>query len=161
MRLTRTHLGIAAIAGLALVACTLLSGPAMSSALEPARTIELIVGDGGGGAAIDVGKPNKSSAGAGDYFITTNAPLLDPATGRRVGRLDAMELVFGRSGEFWTITVRLADGTLQVNGERRHPRRVNVLPVVGGTGAYANVRGTLTLTEIGERGGRLSFSLVP
>jgi hypothetical protein len=106
-------------------------------------------------------RANKNSAGVGDYFITTGAPLLDPDTKRRVGRFDGVELVVGRSGEFWTLTARLADGTLQVNGQRRHPQRVNVLPVVGGTGAYANVRGTMTLTEIGERGARLTFNLAP
>lgn len=162
MRLTRTSLCIATAAGLALIAGALLAGSSPSSAGEQTpRTIELVPGAGGGGAAIDVGRPNKRSAGAGDYFITTNAPLLDPETRRRVGRLDAVELVFGRGGEFWTLTARLAGGTLQVVGERRHPRRVNVLPIVGGTGAYANMRGTMTLTEIGERGGRLTFKLAP
>jgi hypothetical protein len=39
---------------------------------------------------------------------------------------------------------------------------VSVLPVVGGTGAYANTRGTMTFAEIGETGrARLSFNLVP
>jgi hypothetical protein len=49
-----------------------------------------------------------------------------------------------------------------VYGQRRHPERVSVLPVVGGTGAYANARGTMSFAEIGETGrARLTFSVVP
>jgi hypothetical protein len=39
---------------------------------------------------------------------------------------------------------------------------VSVLPVVGGTGAYANTRGTMSFAEIGETGrARLNFKIVP
>ena len=39
---------------------------------------------------------------------------------------------------------------------------MSVLPVVGGTGAYAGARGTMSFTEIGETGrARLTFDLVP
>ncbi|MGH2947680.1 MAG: hypothetical protein ACRDPC_15755 [Solirubrobacteraceae bacterium] len=169
MRITRTHLATTAIAGLALVAGALLGGPSPSSALEQPRTIDLILANARNVAHIDV-KHRSRSAGRlcargpvclGDSFIATNVPLRDPETQRRVGRADAVETVFGRQGEYWTITARLADGTLQVYGQRRHPQRVSVLPLVGGTGAYANTRGTMTFTEIGETGrARLTFSLV-
>lgn len=170
MRITRTHLATTAIAGLALVAGTLLGGPSPSSALEQPRTIDLILASARNVAHIDV-KHRSRSAGRlcargpvclGDSFIATNVPLRDAQTRRRVGRADALETVFGREGEYWTITARLADGTLQVYGQRRHPERVSVLPVVGGTGAYANARGTMSFAEIGETGrARLTFNLVP
>jgi hypothetical protein len=139
MRIKRTHLGMTVITGLAPIGTS-----------------------GGQGAAIDVGKRNRDSAGVGDYFIATSTPLLDAHTKRRVGRADAVELVLSRSADFVTMTARLADGTLQVNGQRRHPGRVSVLPVIGGTGACANARGTMTLAEIGETGrARITFGLVP
>jgi hypothetical protein len=158
------------VAGLALLAGALLGGPSPSSALEQPRTIELILANAPKVAHIDI-KHRSRAAGRlcargpvclGDSFIATNVPLLEAKTKRRVGRADALETVFGRQGEYWTITARLADGTLQVYGQRRHPRRVSVLPVVGGTGAYANTRGTMSFAEIGETGrARLTFSLVP
>jgi hypothetical protein len=78
----------------------------------------------------------------GDSFIATNVPLLDAKTRRRVGSADALETVFGRQGEYWTLTARLA------------------VPVVGGTGIYANTRGTMSFAEIGETGrARLTFNL--
>jgi hypothetical protein len=170
MRITRTHLATTAIAGLALVAGALLGGPSPSSALEQPRTIDLTLANARQVAHIDV-KHRSRSAGRlcargpvclGDSFIATDVPLRDAQTQRRVGRADALETVFGRQGEYWTITARLADGTLQAYGQRRHPERVSVLPVLGGTGAYANARGTMSFTEIGETGrARLTFNLAP
>jgi hypothetical protein len=170
MRITRTHLATTAIAGLALAAGALLGGPSPSSAREQPRTIDLILANARQVAHIDV-KHRSRSAGRlcargpvclGDSFIATSVPLRDAQTRRRIGRADALETVFGRQREYWTITARLADGTLQVYGQRRHPKRVSVLPVVGGTGAYAGARGTMSFTEIGETGrARLTFNLVP
>jgi len=170
MRITRTPLATTAIAGLALIAGALLGGPAPSSALEQPHTIDLILANARHVAHIDIEHRSSSArrlcAGGpvclGDSFIATNVPLRDPETQGRVGRADALETVFGRQGEYWTITARLADGTLQVSGQRRHPQHVSVLPVVGGTGAYANTRGTMRIAEIGETGrARLTFNLVP
>ena len=170
MRITRTHVAMTAIPGLALVAGALIGGPSPSSALEQPRTIALVLANARQVAHIDV-KHRSRPAGRlcargpvclGDSFILTNVPLRDAQTQRRVGRADALETVFGPQGEYWTITARLANGTLQVYGQRRHPQRVSVLPVVGGTGAYANARGTMSFAEIGETGrARLTFSLVP
>jgi hypothetical protein len=170
MRITPTHLATTAIAGVALVAGTLLGGPSPSSALEQPRTIDLILANARHVAHIDVKHRSRAARRLcargpvclGDSFIATNVPLRDAQTQRRVGRADALETVFGRQGEYWTITARLADGTLQVYGQRRHPERVSVLPVVGGTGAYANTRGTMSFAEIGETGrARLTFNLAP
>lgn len=169
MRITATHLATTAVAGLAMAAGALLGGgPSPSSAQEQPRTIELILASAPKVAHIDVEHRSRAAGRLcargpvclGDSFIATNIPLLDARTQRRVGHADALETVFGRQGEYWTITARLGDGTLQVYGQRRHPRRVSVLPVVGGTGAYANTRGTLSFTEIGETGrARLTFNL--
>jgi hypothetical protein len=170
MMIRRTYLGIAAVAGLALVSGALLGGPSPSSALEQPRTIGLILANAPQVAHIDVEHRSRAAGRLcargpvclGDSFIATDVPFRDARTRRRVGRADFLETVFGRQGEYWTITARLADGTLQVYGQRRHPRRVSVLPVVGGTGAYSNARGTVSMEEIGETGrARLTFNLVP
>jgi hypothetical protein len=170
MRIRHTYLGMTAVAGLALVAGALLGGPSPSSALEQPRTIELILANARQVVHIDVEHRSRAAGRLcargpvclGDSFIANDVPLRDAKTKRRVGRADALETVFGRQGEYWTITARLADGTLQVYGQRRHPERVSVLPVVGGTGAYANARGTMSFTEIGETGrSRLTFNLAP
>jgi hypothetical protein len=52
---------------------------------------------------------------------STNTPLLHADTTRRVGRADAVEPVLRKSADFVTMTAWLADGTLQVNGQRRIP----------------------------------------
>ncbi len=170
MGITRTHLATTAVAGSALLAGALLGGPSPSSALDQPRTINLIAANPPKVAHIDIQHRSRAAGRLcasgpvclGDSFIATNAALLDAATKRRVGRADTLETVFGRQGEYWTITARLADGTLQVYGQRRHPQRVSVLPVVGGTGAYANARGTMSFAEIGETGrARLTFVLAP
>jgi hypothetical protein len=168
MRITTTHLATTAIAALALGAGALLGGPSPSPAREQPRTIDLILANARNVAHIDV-KHRSRSAGRlcargpvclGDSFIATNVPLRDAQTRRRVGRADALETVFGRQGEYWTITARLADG--QAYGQRRHPEHVSVLPVVGGTGAYANARGTMSFAEVGKTGrARLTFNLAP
>jgi Dirigent-like protein len=168
MRITRTHLAMTAIAGLALVTGALIGGPSPSSALQQPRPIDLTLANARHVAHIDVQHRSRSAGRLcargpvclGDSFIATDVPLRDAQTRRRVGRADALETVFGRQGEYWTITARLADGTLQVYGQRRHPKRVSVLPVVGGTGAYAGARGTMRFADIGETGrARLTFNL--
>jgi hypothetical protein len=52
---------------------------------------------------------------------STNTLLLPANTTRRVGRADAVEPVLRKSVDFVTMTAWLADGTLQVNGQRRIP----------------------------------------
>ena len=51
---------------------------------------------------------------------STNTPLLHADTTRRVGRADAVAPVL-RKSDFVTMTACVADGTLQVNGQRRIP----------------------------------------
>jgi hypothetical protein len=52
---------------------------------------------------------------------STNTPLLHADTTRRVGRADAVESVLRKSAYLVTMTAWLADGTPQVNGQRRIP----------------------------------------
>jgi hypothetical protein len=84
--------------------------------------------------------------------------LRDAATRGPAGRLDILGTIASRRADFVAITAHLHDGTIQVNGVMRHGKSPVLLAVTGGTGNYANARGTLALNE---RTGRATFSLLP
>ena len=138
---------IAGIAGIAAVA-SIAAWPATAGR---GQTITLLAPTGGKTVEIVTNTRGDEHA-IGDEFITTDAPLLDPGTRKPLGHMDGVETILSTSADNVTLTVRLGAGQLFANGERRHPNRVNVLAVTGGTGAYANTRGTVTLTELGESG---------
>jgi hypothetical protein len=138
-----------------------LSGGWPASAQSGARTIALLAASGGHTKEIVVDRHGRANA-VGDYFISTNARLLDATDKRPRGRMDAMETILSRTADAVSLTARLTDGTLQAYGERRHPGRTSELPVVGGTGAYAGVRGTVRLTEPAGGGPAVvTFELTP
>ena len=143
------------IAGIAAVA-SIVARPATAGR---GGTITLLAPTGGKTVEIVTNKRGDEHA-IGDEFITTDAPLVDPGTRKPVGRMDGVETILSTSADNVALVVRLATGQLFTSGERRHPDRVNVLAVTGGTGAYASTRGTVTLTELGESGAaRLTFVL--
>jgi len=84
--------------------------------------------------------------GIGDEFVFTNA--LADASGTHIGRLDAhcaMTEVTrgGRDGQFvCTGAFRLADGTLYLEATTTENGKTTVGAVTGGSGKYANARGT-------------------
>ena len=113
-----------------------------------------------GGKTTDIAPPKGGPRASGAEFISTNAPLVDPKTKKRAGTMDATETILSVTADREFLTARLARGTLEATGERRHPGTVSTLAVTGGTGVYAGARGTVALVEIGETGGaRLTFRL--
>jgi hypothetical protein len=104
------------------------------------QTITLLAPTGGKTVEIVTNKRGDEHA-IGDEFITTEAPLVDPSTKKPVGRMDGIETILSTSADNVALTLRLATGQLFASGERRHPNRVNVLAVTGGTGAYATHAG--------------------
>jgi hypothetical protein len=154
MSLNSQLLAVAALAGLAVAGVALQDSPA-ASAVDSPRTIELAVGRPAKNTFVDTAKKGES---VGDSFITTGVKLRDAATRERVGRLEVLGTIASRRAEFIAITTRLHDGTIQVNGVMRHGKSPVLLAVTGGTGNYANARGTLALNE---RTGRATFSLLP
>jgi allene oxide cyclase-like protein len=102
---------------------------------------------GGRTRYLDVGKKGISP---GDMFLTTDAPVFDLQTGKRVGTSDGMETFVSlrHQGTVWLHgTTRLRAGRIEGGGLLRHSDRRQSLPVTGGTGAYAGARGEMTVTE--------------
>ena len=87
--------------------------------------------------------------------------------GARVGHVEAALTFmsgFGRDGAMVDITgqVFLPSGSLRIEGIGQIPtdgRAHFVLPVVGGTGAYAGARGELDSRDLTANNGRSSFDL--
>ena len=102
---------------------------------------------GGKTRYLDVGKKGISP---GDMFLTTDVPVFDLQTGKRVGTSDGMETFVStrHQGTVWLHgTTRLRDGRIEGGGLLRHSDRKQSLPITGGTGAYAGARGEVTVTE--------------
>ncbi len=83
-------------------------------------------------------------------FLSTDVPVSDAQTGKRVGSSDGMEtmvslrhkgtaMLYGRS--------RLHDGVIELAALLRHSDSQQTAIVVGGTGAYAGARGYATIVE--------------
>jgi hypothetical protein len=125
---------------------------ASAAANDAPRTMTLSTPfDGGTSRHVDVGKRGFS---AGDMFTVTGQPVTDEATGRRVGSLDAIETVVSglHDGTVSMVaTLRLPDGTVHGGAIIRHSEETTLLPVTGGTRAYAGASGQLTVTEDASR----------
>ena len=97
----------------------------------------------------------RKGLGPGDLFLGTGLPILDEATGARVGEGDFTELIVsGRHDGTVTnqSTLRLAGGHIDLDGIIRHTDDPSQTSVVGGTGRYVGVSGQLTLVrEDGSR----------
>ena len=96
---------------------------------------------GGKTRYVDVGRKGISP---GDVFLSTDVPLFDLQSGKRVGTSDGMETFVSlrHQGTVWLhVTGRLRDGRIEAAGLLRHSDRRQSLPVTGGTGAYAGARG--------------------
>ena len=147
-------LGIAAVAAIAATAGALaLYGTAhdtqQAAAAAAPRTLTLSVpwDDRGKTRFIDRGKKGESP---GDLYLTSGVPVRDERTGRRVGELDAWEMILSMTHNgtvFQSGAVHLRDGSLQGAGIIRHTNGDQAQSLTAGTGAYANVRGHVTNRE--------------
>ena len=140
--------GSVVVAVAAVSAALAINGASDGSALEAPRTLTLSTPFVGGKThEIDLGR---KGIGAGDMFLSTDAPLRDEQTGRRAGTLDGMETILSaaHNGTVHIVgAIRLRDGRIEVAGTLRHTDREQALAIIGGTGAYANVRGEVTESE--------------
>jgi len=99
---------------------------------------------GGHNHYVDLGK---KGLGPGDMFLGVGLPIFDDETGDRIGSTDGTEVILsGRHDGTVEMngTLRLDGGLVMLSGVVRHTDNPFRLPVVGGTGAYAAVRGQLT-----------------
>ena len=154
--MTKRTLLITAAAAAAIAGTTTAQG-------QDARTLEFVTPfEGGRTVQLDLGR---KGFGVGDQFLTTGQPILDRPKGNRVGTLDGAEQIVGSAGDGTVAqqgTFRLRDGRIHWGGVARHSDKPYVFPVLGGTGAYAGARGTMTVTEdMKAEVARLRVDLLP
>jgi hypothetical protein len=86
--------------------------------------------------------------GAGDLILSTGMPILDNASGQRVGTGDAVELIVSKRHDGTVVnqsTLRLPGGHVDIDGVVRHTDLPFRTSVTGGTGLYLGTGGQLTL----------------
>ena len=105
---------------------------------------------------VDVGAPGRS---AGDQLVVSQLLFNRRITTRALGHQEMLCTYLGRWGVLGggsrscTMTFYLPEGRLVVAGAV-HNLVLYTLPVVGGTGIYDNVGGTLTVTFLGSEPNR-------
>ena len=133
------------------------AGPAQAGA--PTGTLELLEREG---RARFVDHPpvggRRRPPSLGDELVITGVDR-DPATGARAGRSSMTCTLLGASGLDCRGTLVLRDGQIAVQGVAGDAPPATVA-VVGGTGRYAGARGTMTVTEAGDRE-RVVISFLP
>jgi hypothetical protein len=80
-------------------------------------------------------------------FLTVGVPMLDHATGDRIGAMDGTEIIDSARHD-GTVemneTLRFDDGLVILSGVVRHTDEPFRLAVVGGTGAYTGAHGQVS-----------------
>jgi allene oxide cyclase-like protein len=138
-KLVAAALVVAVAAGISHAAASATEAPRVITVTEPFV--------GGHSRYVDVGKKGFSP---GDMFLSTDVPVYDARTGKRVGTDDGMEtmvslrhkgtaMLYGRT--------RLRDGMIEGAALLRHSDSEQTGVVTGGTGAYAGARGFITIAE--------------
>jgi hypothetical protein len=116
----------------------------------PAITTTMVLAfpfQGGHQRVIDRG-PN--GLGAGDLILSTGQPILDNASGQRVGTGDSVELIVSKRHDGTVVsrgTLRLHGGHIDIDGVVRHSDSPFRVSVTGGTGIYLGTGGQLTLIK--------------
>ena len=149
---TATLLACIAAGTAALIAAmpTDVSEPVSAAASTPATETMVLAApfEGGHARFIDTGK---KGLGPGDQFLVVGLPILDNATGKKLGTSDAVEMMMFPNRHDGTVTMqytlRLPGGHIDLDGVVRHSDKPFRIPVTGGTGRYLGVGGQLTLKE--------------
>jgi hypothetical protein len=118
-------------------------------------------------SAKQVDRAPKGQANPGDAIVTVNRLRNDVSQfGRRKGSVvgtDRATLRLQRDGTLRIFgTATLPGGTIRFDGRISGRSTTVVIRVVGGTGRYANARGTVAVTDLDNRGSALNvYRLVP
>jgi hypothetical protein len=109
-------------------------------------------------AHFDAGRPGRS---AGDLDVYSLLLYNKRITARAIGRGEMVCTAVGAKGQSCSATYFLPQGEIVVQGVITS-RLIYELAVVGGTGLYSNVRGSLTVTSLHRKPSRelLVFRLV-
>jgi hypothetical protein len=145
---------LAAVAAAALVSLLALPG---AHALERPGTVT-ITGTQLRRAHVDAGRSGPS---AGDIDVYSLLLYNKRITERSLGRGEMVCTAIGTKGQSCTATYFLPQGEIVVQGVI-NSRLIYELAVIGGTGLYNNVRGSLTVTSLRRKPSRelLVFRLV-
>jgi hypothetical protein len=141
MRLRAILIFVAAVA-VAAAGAAAVAGANATSTRPSGRVLVFLAPPGGTTTPLDFGKHGPS---AGDEFVTADSPLEAAASHTRVGRIDGIETVISAARSELSLNAQTGAGTLEVEGVFDPNQPSFTLPVVGGTGAYTGVRGTVTL----------------
>lgn len=89
-----------------------------------------------------------NGVGPGDLFLSTDIPVFAHGTHKKIGEIDATELVISNRHNGTATgpsTLRLPGGTLEGESVIRHTDHPSRSAVHGGTGRYLGVTGQVTL----------------
>jgi hypothetical protein len=136
------HLNRALIVSLA-AALMVLSVTPVSFALTGPGVIRITERHVGGGR-VDIGRPGPS---IGDVQVLRELLYNTNITRRPIGRAELTCTYTGTTARHCVGTFFLPKGEIVVSGPLLY-RQLFELAVVGGTGLYSNVRGTLTVTSL-------------
>jgi len=92
------------------------------------------------------GKPNRQ----GDYLAWDDPPK-DATTGKTVGRVAGMCMLVDAASATYDcspVTYMLSAGTIYATGLLSGTGKPSTDPIVGGTGAYSSIHGTLNVTAV-------------
>lgn len=152
---------------MAIAVCGALAGAIAVADVARAETFTLRTG-GGDIVPVDLGAKGKSP---GDLYVF-HGDVFDGA-GTRVGALVGEQTSIALGSQVETVqgsvTFELADGQIVAGGLSQYPLDAAGLlvgtgyarPVLGGTGRYAGMRGTLTSTRLPDGGYEQRFDLAP
>jgi hypothetical protein len=132
----------------ALLAITATLYATASTAASPAWTTERYYTHETWHAFADVGK--KDNGGPADIYAARQA--LESTGGATVGTIDGYGVNLDPPYVFFHWTATLPGGTLTLESAIDLRNKTSTYPIDGGTGRYAGARGTVTLTEAGDRG---------
>jgi hypothetical protein len=147
MRTTHLVGALAATAVLGTVSAAAATPEPEPSASAGHRTITFTYDEPFNGGTTKYVNLSKPALGPGDMFLTTGVPMLSEGTAKRIGVEDGTETVVSVAHDGtveMNTTLRLHDGLVMLSGVVRHTDTPFRLPVVGGTGAYANATGQMT-----------------
>lgn len=140
-------LGTITFAAASMASTDLPSRPPKTPAEQVQHMEIAIPWQGGHQRFIDVGR---HGLGPGDLFLATGQPILDNATGERIGSGDAVELIVSarHNGTVTSqSTLRLPGGHVDIDGIIRHTDNPLRMTVTGGTGKYVGADGQLVLVK--------------
>jgi hypothetical protein len=119
-----------------------------STAASPAWTTERYYSHETWHAFADVGK--KDNGGPADIYAAQQA--LESTGGATVGAINGYGVNLDPPYVFFHWTATLTGGTLTLESAIDLRNKTSTYPIAGGTGRYAGVRGTVTLTDAGDKG---------